>query len=73
MSEERTLPPEARLDPRRGLYGGQYVIVTCVICGREVRLNLPRYRARLARGAPPKSCSRACGAVLRRRRREAAR
>ena len=73
MSDDITLPPEARLDPRRGLHGGQYVILTCVICGREVRLNLPRYRFQLKRGVAPKSCSRACGAVLRRRRREAAR
>ena len=73
MSDDLILPPEARLDPRRGLYGGRYVIVTCVICGREVRLNLPRYRYRLARGKEPKTCSRACGGVLRRRRREAAR
>ena len=69
MSDDLILPPEARLDPRLGKLGGQYVILTCVICGREVRLNLPRYRARLKRGVPPKSCSRACGAVLRRRRR----
>lgn len=73
MSDDLILPPEARLDPRRGLHGGQYVILTCVICGREVRCPLPWYRARLKRGVPPKSCSWACGAVLRRRRREAAR
>ena len=73
MSDDITLPPGARLDPRRGQRGGQYVILTCVICGREVRLNLPRYRFQLKRGVAPKTCSRACGAVLRRRRREAAR
>ncbi len=73
MSDDLILPPEARLDPRRGLHGGQYVILTCAICGREVRYPLPWYRARLKRGVAPKTCSRACGAVLRRRRREAAR
>ncbi len=31
MSDDLILPPEARLDPRRGLYGGRYVIVTCVV------------------------------------------
>ena len=67
------LPPGVRLDPRLGLHGGQYVILTCAICGREVRHPLPWYRARLKRGGEPKTCSRACGAVLRRRRREAAR
>ena len=73
MSDDLILPPEARLDPRPGKLGGQYVFLTCVICGREVRLNLPRYRARLARGVPPKTCSRACGGEYRRRRKEAAR
>jgi len=37
MSDDITLPPGARLDPRLGLHGGQYVILTCAICGREVR------------------------------------
>lgn len=69
MSDDLILPPEARLDPRRGLHGGQYVIITCAICGREVRHPLPWYRARLKRGVPPRTCSQACGAVLRRRRR----
>jgi len=61
------LPPWVRLDPRLGLHGGQYVILTCVICGREVRHPLPWYRAMLRRGVAPKTCSQACGAVLRRR------
>jgi len=73
MNDDITLPPGARLDPRRGLHGGQYVILTCVICGREGRYPLPWYRARLKRGVPPKTCSHACGEEYRRRRREAAR
>ena len=73
MSDDLILPPEARLDPRLGPRGGQYVIVTCVICGREVRHPLPWYRARLKRGGEPKTCSWACGGVYRRRRKEAAR
>ena len=73
MSDDIILPPEARLDPRQGRYGGRYVILTCVICGREVRHPLSWYRARLKRGAPPKACSQACGAELRRLRRAAAR
>ena len=67
MSDD--LPPGVRLDPRRGLHGGQYVILTCVICGREVRHPLSWYRARLKRGGEPKTCSQACAAELRRRRR----
>ena len=55
MSDDIILPPEARLDPRRGLHGGQYVILTCAICGREVRYPLPWYRARLKRGGEPKT------------------
>ena len=61
------LPPGVRLDPRLGLLGGQYVILTCAICGREVRHLLSWYRARLKRGAPPKTCSQACGREYRRR------
>jgi hypothetical protein len=73
MSDDLILPPGVRLDPRRGPHGGQYVILTCVICGREVRLNLPKYRCQLKRGVAPKTCSRACGGEYRRRRKEAAR
>jgi RNase P subunit RPR2 len=73
MSDDIILPPEARLDPRLGQRGGRYVIVTCVICGREVRHPLPWYRARLKRGGEPKTCSQACGGEYRRRRKEAAR
>ena len=68
MSDDLVLPPEARLDPRLGLYGGRYVIITCVICGREARHPLSWYRSRLMRGKEPKACSQACGAELRRRR-----
>jgi len=68
MSDDIILPPEARLDPRRGQRGGRYVILTCVICGREVRCPLPWYRARLKRGVPPKTCSTKCGREYRRRK-----
>ena len=67
MSDDITLPPGARLDPRLGLHGGQYVILTCAICGREARHPLPWYRARLKRGGEPKTCSLKCGAEFRRR------
>ena len=69
MSDDLILPPGVRLDSRRGRYGGRYVILTCAICGREVRHPLSWYRARLERGAPPKACSQACGREYRRRRR----
>jgi RNase P subunit RPR2 len=72
MSDDLVLPPGVRLDPRLGALGGQYVILTCVICGREVRHSLSWYRARLSRGVAPRTCSQACGAVLRRRRRAVA-
>jgi len=68
MSDDIILPPEARLDPRRGQRGGWYVILTCVICGREVRCPLPWYRTRLKRGVPPKTCSTKCGREYRRRK-----
>ncbi len=67
MSDD--LPPGARPDPRLGLHGGQYVILTCAICGREVRYPLSWYRAQLKRGGEPRTCSRACGGEYRRRRR----
>ena len=70
MSDDLILPPGARLDPRLGQRGGRYVIVTCVICGREVRCPLPWYRARLKRGGEPKTCSTKCGREYRRRRKE---
>jgi RNase P subunit RPR2 len=73
MCDDLILPPEARLDPRLGQQGGRYVIVTCVICGREVRHPLPWYRALLKRGREPKTCSRVCGGEYRRQRGEAAR
>ena len=72
MSDDLILPPEARLDPRRGPRGGQYVSVTCGICGREVRHPLPWYRALLKRGGEPKTCSRVCGGEYRRQRKETA-
>jgi len=62
------LPAHIREDPRRGQRGGQYVILTCAICGREVRGPLPWYRARLKRGVPPKTCSTKCGREYRRRK-----
>ena len=33
MSDDITLPPGARLDPHRGLHGGQYVFLTCEVAG----------------------------------------
>ena len=65
--DDSTLPPRARLDPRRGPYGGQYVIVTCPVCGRERRYYLSWYRGQLRRpeGAP-RACSRECSRALRR-------
>ena len=41
MSDDITLPPGGRLDPRRGQLGGQYVSLTCSSCGREALLPLP--------------------------------
>ena len=69
MSDDITLPPGARLDPRLGLHGGQYVILTCVICGREFRLLLSRVRHRMRHDIVQQTCSRACAEELRRRRR----
>jgi hypothetical protein len=46
MSDDLILPPEARLDPRLGPRGGQYVILTCAICGREVRRRRREVRRR---------------------------
>ena len=33
MSDDLILPPEARLDPRRGKLGAQYVFLTCEVAG----------------------------------------
>ena len=67
MSDD--LPPGARPDPRLGLHGGQYVIITCAIFGREFRLPLSRVRHRMRHDIVQQTCSRACAAELRRRRR----
>jgi len=69
MSDDITLPPGARLDPRLGLHGGQYVIITCAICGREFRLLLSQVRHQMRRDIVQQTCSLACAAELRRRRR----
>ena len=69
MSDDLILPPGARLDPRLGLHGGQYVILTCVICGREFRLPLSRVRYQIRCDIVQRTCSLACAAELRRRRR----
>ena len=65
---------------RFGRGGGMSVPIPCEVCGKivfhnlanleaKVRHPLPWYRARLSRGVAPRTCSQACGAVLRRRRR----
>ena len=69
MSDDITLPPGARLDPRLGLHGGQYVIITCAICGREFRLLLSRVRHQMRCDIVQRACPCACAAELRRRRR----
>lgn len=33
MSDDLILPPEVRLDPRRGKLGAQYVFLTCEVAG----------------------------------------
>ena len=73
MVEDIDLPPGVRLDPRRGKMGGQYVFVTCPVCGRKRRYVLSWWRSQARCGNAPRTCSQACGAVLRRRRKEAAR
>ena len=73
MSDDITLPPGARLDPRLGKLGAQYVFLTCEVCGREFRLLLSQVRHQMRRDIVQQTCSRACAAELRRRRREAAR
>ena len=69
MSDDITLPPGARLDPRLGKLGGQYVFLTCEVCGRELRLLLSQVRHQMRRDIVQQTCSRACAAELRRRRR----
>jgi RNase P subunit RPR2 len=64
--ENIDLPQGVRLDPRRGPYGGQYVIVTCPVCGEERRYRASTYLSRQEYGREPKSCSRACGQMWRR-------
>jgi len=62
------LPPGMRLDPRPGPHGGQHAIITCVICGKEVRLPMARIRYQAKRGIVQRTCSVECGAEYRRRR-----
>ena len=69
MSDDIILPPEARLDPRRGRHGGQYVFLTCEVCGREFRLPLSQVRHQMRCDIVQRACSCACAAELRRRRR----
>jgi hypothetical protein len=69
MSDDIILPPEARLDPRLGKLGAQYVFLTCEVCGREFRLLLSQVRHQMRRDIVQQTCSRACAAELRRRRR----
>ena len=69
MSDDITLPPGARLDPRPGKLGAQYVFLTCEVCGREFRLPLSQVRHQMRRDIVQRACSCACAAELRRRRR----
>jgi len=71
MSDDITLPPGARLDPRPGKLGAQYVFLTCEVCGREFRLPLWEVRYQMRRDIVQRTCSCACTAELRRRRRAA--
>ena len=66
MSDDITLPPGVRLDPRRGRCGGQYVLVACPVCGREARYLLSRYLAQMRHGRPPRTCSIECSGIMRR-------
>ena len=67
---DEDLPPWVRLDAYRGPGGGRYVIVTCVVCGRETRLRISEFRSRERKGFTPRTCSRECAWVLRRKRRQ---
>ena len=69
MSDDITLPPGARLDPRPGKLGAQYVFLTCEVCGREFRLPLSQVRHQMRCDIVQRTCSCACAAELRRRRR----
>lgn len=66
--DDNTLPPGVRLDPRRGPYGAQYVLVECPVCGEERRYLASRYLSRLKHRKEPISCSRTCGQMWRRYR-----
>ena len=50
MSDDITLPPGARLDPRLGKLGAQYVFLTCEVCGRESRILLSQVRHQMRCG-----------------------
>jgi len=67
---DEDLPPWVRLDAYRGPGGGRYVIVTCVVCGRETRLRISEFHSRERKGFAPRTCSRECAWVLRRKRRQ---
>ncbi len=67
-NESIDLPENVRFAPRLGRCGGQYVILTCPICGGTRRILFSNYRSLVRNGRTPKTCSPACARELRRRR-----
>ena len=68
VDEIEDLLPWVRLDTYRGPGGGRYVVVMCPVCGRERRMRFSEFRARARKGFTPRTCSRKCAWVLRRRK-----
>lgn len=65
MSDD--LPQGVRLDPRPSPRGAQCVLITCSICGKEVRMLLSTYLAYQRQGIPRRTCSIKCSGIYRRR------
>jgi len=57
----REYPPHICIDPKRGAKGGRFVLVTCQMCGKEVRMSEGKVVGRIRHGrTPQKFCSYEC-------------
>ena len=60
------LPAHIREDPRPGKSGGRFALITCMICGKEIRRPWSDLVGLDKRGKPlPKYCSKECYTVAR--------
>ena len=68
MSDTPNLPPGVRIDPKRGVHGGKYLLIVCPIYGKVFRESAGNFLPKYRRGIRKACCSSECGGILRRRR-----